>query len=209
MNALMLFASRYELKLCPRVIAYEQASDSFYNLSFSAELSALAGVTGVGQSGIRASLCGAKLRPDAPFDIVLSLGTCGYLRAPGTKVQIGDIYVSERMIYGSSYCQTGAGLVERSLLDRPNVHVGESLTVDSFLTEAQENAHSACSVDMEGYHLGRLFGSLGRQVLNVRVVSDYCRSTDHVDDVLVHHPKIESYRLFILELLMFLRQLQL
>lgn len=208
MNVLLLIPSKYELELCPSVKRYERYNAFLYRFFFSGEISVLVGITGIGKLNVARFLDELDAKTKSQVDMFFSIGTCG-VRGNATNVNIGDCYVSDEIIYDNLAYKIDLKIINEFLLSKGNVHIGKSFTADNYLTEIDNTTPSFFSVDMEGFHIYQYCQLIKKRFLNIRIISDFCNLSEHIDQISVQENLVKRYQLLIFETIKFFKEIQL
>lgn len=208
MNALLLIPSKYELELCPSVKRYERYNEFLYRFFFSGEISVLVGITGIGKLNVAKFFDELDAKAKSQVDMFFSIGTCG-LTGNIQNVNIGDSYVSNEITYEKLTYKIDLKIINEFLLSKRNVHIGKSLTTDNYLTEIDNASPSFFSVDMEGFHIYQYCQLIKKWFLNIRIISDFCNPSEHINQISIKEHLVKRYKLLIFETIKFLKEIQL
>ena len=208
MNALLLIPSKYELELCPSVKRYERYNEFLYRFFFSSEISVLVGITGIGKLNVAKFFNKLDAETKSQVDMFFSIGTCG-LTGNIQNINLGDSYVSNEITYEKLAYKIDLKIMNEFLLSKSDVHIGKSLTTDNYFTEIDNTSPSLFSVDMEGFHIYQYCQSIKKWFLNIRIISDFCNISEHINQISIRENLVKRYKLLIFETIKFLKEIQL
>lgn len=147
-----------------------------------------------------------SLEEQSLFDVILAVGTCGFA-GKSKKVNRGDIYISDKIIYKKDVHKIDLKKINEYLLREHWLHIGNSLTMDDYFIDESGVQNTSFSVDMEGSHVYRHCRLLRKKFLNVRIISDFCCLSEHTNQVEISDSMINRYKSVILEILKFLKEI--
>lgn len=197
MHILILIPTSYEIKLCPPVLSYKKYDKNIYFFSFPNKTGAWVTLTGIGQLNVNyffENLSGDIINE---IDVIISIGTCGYICGK-SNVNIGDIYISNKIAYKEAIFEINVGLFKNTLFENTSFVVGPTMTTEHFYQKNQKEILHG-SIDMESYHIYQFCRNNKKQFYNIRIVSDYCNLHEHADQVLIKDDMIKQYKTFLLK----------
>lgn len=198
MFKLLLVPTKYEIRLLPKVFAYERVNSYIYKFTFECGVQALVGLTGIGQENINRFLSSNSHLITEYCTAVISIGTCGVHNIP--EVEVGTCYITDSFVNEKdlSAFKIPAPLSSSFYTD---VIIGATKTVPEFFSSINCIDENEFSVDMEGFFLYEFCLKRGLPFQNVRIVSDHCDISEHTDGLTISQKYLDNYKSLVLKII--------